>query len=75
MFDKELFDVKKLKRLKNLKQAIALKRIISIAIYFDDFAMLFSINLSWLNFLIFEILAIFVDNSQDSWLIFTYSLS
>ena len=46
MFDKKLFDVKKLKRLKNLKQTIALKRIISIAICFDDFLTLFSFDLN-----------------------------
>ena len=45
MFDKKFFDVKKLKRLKNLKQAIALKRIISIAICFDNLLTLFSIDL------------------------------
>ena len=46
MFDKKLFDVKELKRLKGLEQTIALKRIISIVICFDDFATLFSIDLN-----------------------------
>ena len=46
MFNKEFFDVKKLKRLKSLEQAIALKRIISIVTCFDDFATSFSIDLS-----------------------------
>ena len=46
MFDKKLFDVKKLKRLKGLEQAIVLKRIISIATCFNDFAMLFLIDLN-----------------------------
>ena len=46
MFDKKLFDVKELKRLKGLEQAIALKRIISIAICLDDLTTLFSTNLN-----------------------------
>ena len=46
MFDKKLFNVKELKRLKGLEQAIALKRIISIATCFDDLAMLSSIDLN-----------------------------
>ena len=74
MFDKELFNVKKLKRLKGLEQAIALKRVISIATCFDDLATLFSTNLGWLNSLVLEILATFVDNSQDSWSILMYFL-
>ena len=63
MFDKKLFDVKKLKRLKSLEQAIALKRIISIVTRFDDLATLFSIDLNWWNLSILETLATFVDNS------------
>ena len=74
MFDKKLFNVKKLKRLKSFKQAIALKRIILIATCLDDLLTLFSFDLNWLNSLVFEILATFVDNSQDSWLILMYSL-
>ena len=46
MFDKKLFDVKKLKRLKDFEQTIALKRTISIATCFDDFATLYSIDLN-----------------------------
>ena len=36
MFDKELSNVKKLKRLKNLEQTIALKQLLSIATCFND---------------------------------------
>ena len=46
MFDKKFFDVKKMKRLKGLEQAIILKRIISIVICFDDFTTLSSIDLN-----------------------------
>ena len=45
MFDKELFDVKELKRLKGLEQAITLKRVTSIVTCFDDFATLPSLDL------------------------------
>ena len=45
MFDKKLSNVKKLKRLKGLEQTITLKQFFSIAICFNDFATLFSIDL------------------------------
>ena len=44
MFDKKLFDVKKLKRLKDFEQAIALERIISIATCLDDLLSSFDLN-------------------------------
>ena len=74
MFDKKFFDVKELKRLKDFEQAIVLKQLLSFAICFNDFATLFSNALRWLNFLVLEILATFVGNSQGSWLIPKYSL-
>ena len=45
MFDKKLSNVKKLKRLKGLEQAITLKQLLSIMTCFNDFATLSSINL------------------------------
>ena len=42
MFDKELSNVKKLKRLKDLEQTIILKQLFSFVTCFDDFATLFS---------------------------------
>ena len=40
MFDKKFLNVKKLKRLKDLEQTIALKQLLLIAICFNDFATL-----------------------------------
>ena len=75
MFDKKFSNVKKLKRLKNLEQAIILKQTLSFAFCFDDFTMMFLNTLGWLNSLVFETLATFVDNSQGSWVILKYSPS
>ena len=65
MFDKELFDVKELKRLEVLEQAIALERIISTATCLDDLFTSSLFGSNWSNSLVLGTLVVFVDNSQD----------